>query len=81
MSYYSLISYTKSIIKYFYKINNTSYLLGRWCHLNVPNCNERVIMRKIDFANSDNNFICNISQAKKKYDDKLKPQDYIDAMF
>ena len=32
--------------------------LGRWCHPGVPNCTQEVLLRKIDFANSDNN-LCN----------------------
>jgi hypothetical protein len=32
--------------------------LGRWCHPGIPNCSQDVLLRKIDFANSDNN-LCN----------------------
>ncbi len=36
--------------------SNESYRqLGRWCHPGVPNCTQEVLLRKIDFANSDNN--------------------------
>lgn len=43
-------------IYYFKNLNNDSYnLLGRWCHKGVPNCNESVIDKKINFALLDNN--------------------------
>lgn len=35
--------------------------LGRWCHPGLPKCTQDVLLRKIDFANSDNNF-CNKKQ-------------------
>ena len=33
----------------------TNITLGRWCHVGVPKCNHDVIMKKLDFANMDNN--------------------------
>lgn len=68
--------------------------LGRWCHPGIPNCTQDVLLRKIDFANSDNN-LCN--KNKKNfvtvkipfhkldiYDinntKNYTPQEYIDAM-
>ena len=27
--------------------------LGRWCHPGIPNCTQDVLLRKIDFANSE----------------------------
>lgn len=44
-----------NIFRTLFKTNETSYLLGRWCHINIPHCNDSVILKKIDFANSDNN--------------------------
>ena len=49
----------EKLIKAIFKIftsNEKIPLLGRWCHVNVPHCNNNVILKKIDFANSDNNF-------------------------
>ena len=70
--------------------------LGRWCHPGIPNCSQDVLLRKIDFANSDNN-LCNKNKEiiylnKKIVNNKLytnnniepstfTPQDYIDAMY
>ena len=68
--------------------------LGRWCHPGIPNCTPDVLLRKIDFANSDNN-LCN--KNKKNfvtvkipfhkldiYDinntKNYTPQEYIDSM-
>lgn len=56
----SFVSIMKDFIKYFksfkYLIYSDSYnLLGRWCHKGVPNCNDNVIQKKIDFALLDNN--------------------------
>jgi hypothetical protein len=31
--------------------------LGRWCNVSLPNCSEKVINRKIEFALTDHN-IC-----------------------
>lgn len=42
------------IINNFYKIENK--ILGRWCHLSMPKCCQKVIEKKIDFANKDNSF-------------------------
>ena len=45
-----------AFINFFKNFGNDSYnLLGRWCHKGVPNCNESVIDKKIDFALLDNN--------------------------
>ena len=45
-----------AFINFFKNFNGDSYnLLGRWCHKGVPNCNESVIDKKIDFALLDNN--------------------------
>ena len=68
--------------------------LGRWCHPGVPNCTQDVLLRKIDFANSDNNFCNKKSQTfvttrvplhKLEISDNVQsntftPQEYIDAM-
>lgn len=68
--------------------------LGRWCHPGIPNCTQDVLLRKIDFANSDNN-LCNknsstfittkIQVNKVELNEKVEtntftPQEYIDAM-
>jgi hypothetical protein len=46
-----------SLINFFKNFSGNSYnLLGRWCHKGVPNCNESVIDKKIDFALLDNSF-------------------------
>jgi hypothetical protein len=46
-----------AFINFFKNFGDDSYnLLGRWCHKGVPNCNESVIDKKIDFALLDNNF-------------------------
>ena len=42
------------------------YLLGRWCHINMPKCNYDVVLKKIDMANRDNNFCIKPIQKKKK---------------
>lgn len=60
----------KDIFNFIKFSNNSKYLLGRWCHLNVPNCNENVILKKIDFANSDNN-LCINKFYNKKLDTKI----------
>lgn len=47
-----------NIFKKYMKIfqnENTNITLGRWCHVGVPKCNHDVIMKKLDFANMDNN--------------------------
>tara|TARA_B100001093_G_C26141808_1_gene723617 strand:+ start:151 stop:414 length:264 start_codon:yes stop_codon:yes gene_type:complete len=49
-----LVTFIGNIFKY-----ETNVLLGRWCHISIPSCCENVINRKIDFANSDNNFDIN----------------------
>ena len=38
-----------------FEYKNTNITLGRWCHVGVPKCNHEVIMKKLDFANMDNN--------------------------
>ena len=49
-----IIEFNKKLIKFF-KSKDIKYNLGRWCHIKIPTCNNDVIMRKIDFANNDNN--------------------------
>ena len=68
--------------------------LGRWCHPGVPNCTQEVLLKKIDFANSDNNF-CNkkpqnfvttrvpldkLEIYNNESSNNFTPQEYIDAM-
>lgn len=46
-----------TMFNFFKNLSRDSYnLLGRWCHKGVPNCNESVIDKKINFALLDNNF-------------------------
>jgi len=78
-----------------FKFKNDNILLGRWCHINVPKCNNEIILKKIDFANIDNTFEFNNKNNKNNKNDKnyereiyntedrnknFKPQDYINAM-
>ena len=68
--------------------------LGRWCHPGLPNCTQEVLLKKIDFANSDNNF-CNkkpetfittrvpldkLEISDNQPSNNFTPQEYIDAM-
>ena len=51
-----------AFINFFKNFNGDSYnLLGRWCHKGVPNCNESVIDKKIDFALLDNNLCTKVT--------------------
>ena len=71
-----------TFINKFLKRDEPIFMLGRWCHVNLPKCNHSVIMRKIDFANSDNNLSYNKINKNNNYFDKkkqLSPQEYIDA--
>ena len=84
------------IIKNIFDYHEKTKLLGRWCHVNVPNCNNHVIMKKIDFANLDNN-ICNYvkksnsnsnsnnnsnsNSNNNSNNSNYKPQEYIDAFY
>ena len=48
-----------AFINFFKNFSGDSYnLLGRWCHKGVPNCNESVIDKKIDFAALLDNSFC-----------------------
>ena len=50
-------------INFFNNFSGDSYnLLGRWCHKGVPNCNESVIDKKIDFALLDNSFCTKVTK-------------------
>ena len=46
-------------------VNNQVYMLGHWCHVNIPKCNHDVILKKIDFANSDNNLSYKTNKTNK----------------
>ena len=77
------INNLNKIINKLFKFDEPTFLLGRWCHINVPKCNHDVIMRKIDFANSDNNLSYIKDKNNKvntKKDKAFTPQEYIDAM-
>lgn len=53
-------------INFFKNFSGDSYnLLGRWCHKGVPNCNESVIDKKIDFALLDNNLCTKVTKVTK----------------
>ncbi len=79
-----LVNFIGNIFKY-----ETNVLLGRWCHISIPSCCENVINRKIDFANSDNNFDINKTNKSnnskdnnsiinnKKKNSENNAQDYI----
>ena len=76
-----LVNFIGNIFKY-----ETNVLLGRWCHISIPSCCENVINRKIDFANSDNNFDINKTNNSKdnnsiinnkKKNSENNAQDYI----
>lgn len=68
--------------------------LGRWCHPGVPNCTQEVLLRKIDFANSDNNLcfkkpanyvstkvpLKKLEVSNNEEANTFTPQEYIDAM-
>lgn len=54
------------IINFFKNFSKDSYnLLGRWCHKGVPNCNDSVINKKIDFALLDNNLCTKVTKVTK----------------
>ena len=50
------ISKINSFINKLFKVDEPIFMLGRWCHVNLPKCNYNVIEKKIDFANIDNTF-------------------------
>ena len=55
-----------SFINFFKNSSGDSYnLLGRWCHKGIPNCDESVIDKKIDFALLDNNFCTKVTEVTK----------------
>ena len=55
-----------AFINFFNNFSGDSYnLLGRWCHKGVPNCNESVIDKKIDFALLDNNLCTKVTTVTK----------------
>ena len=74
-----------SFINKLFKVDEPMFMLGRWCHVNVPKCNHDVILKKIDFANSDNNLSYKTNKAnetsKKNVNDSLRPQEYIDGFY
>ena len=76
------ISKFNRFINNLFQVNNQIYMLGRWCHVNVPKCNHDVILKKIDFANNDNNLSYETNKIiKKKSNDSLTPQEYIDGFY
>ena len=82
------ISNINSFINKLFKVDEPISMLGRWCHINVPKCNHDVILKKIDFANSDNNLSYktnkinkNSKTNKKVVNNSLTPQEYIDGFY
>ena len=65
----NLVNFNTFINK-FLKVDEPMFMLGRWCHVNLPKCNHSVIMRKIDFANSDNNLSYNKINKDNNYFEK-----------
>jgi len=59
------ISNFNGFINKLFKIDEPMFMLGRWCHVNVPKCNHDVILKKIDFANSDNNLSYKTNKTNK----------------
>ena len=68
--------------------------LGRWSYPGIPNCTQDVLLRKIDFANSDNNLFNKKPQtfvttrvplnkleiSDNEQSNNFTPQEYINAM-
>lgn len=55
-----------ALINFFKNFSGDSYnLLGRWCHKGIPNCNESVIDKKIDFALLDNSLCTKVTEVTK----------------
>ena len=55
-----------AFINFFKNFSGDSYnLLGRWCHKGIPNCNESVIDKKINFALLDNNLCTKSTKGTK----------------
>ena len=76
-----MIKFINNINKFikFISADQPMNMLGRWCHVNVPKCNNNVVMLKIDFANNDNNI--SFKKNTSKYSVKpYTPQEYIDGM-
>ena len=77
------ISKINSFINKFFKVDEPIFMLGRWCHINVPKCNQDVILKKIDFANSDNNLSYKTNKTNKTNKTSKKnvndSQEYIDG--
>jgi hypothetical protein len=64
---YKIINSLKKIFIEILKVNKQNNpMLGRWCHVNVPNCNYDVLLKKIDMANRDNNFCIKPKTLKKE---------------
>ncbi len=84
-NYISNFNNYNNFINRFFKVDEPLNMLGRWCHVNVPKCNYDVILKKIDFANSDNNLSYKTNKInktnKKVVDDSLTPQEYIDGFY
>ena len=48
-----------NLYNYFMKMDLPP-MLGRWCHKGIPNCNDSVIEKKIQFAQDDNSYCTKI---------------------
>lgn len=73
----------KQLIYNLFLNNKNNYLLGRWCHKSLPNCGEKIINKKIDFALYDNDigntsfYKSNKRKSNKNKSNKFTYQDYI----
>ena len=59
-----MLYYINKILINLFKVNNNNILLHRWCHPNVINCSDKIINKKIEFANLDNS-LCTLPITKK----------------
>ncbi len=65
------------ILKLFSKTYEKT-LISRWCHISLPNCENKIIERKIDFALMDNDIERHSIKFKTK---KFNTQDYINYWY
>ena len=68
------------ILKLFSKTSEKA-LLGRWCHISLPNCGNKIIERKIDFALMDNDIGGHSRKYIKTETKKFNTQDYINYWY
>lgn len=68
-----------NILKLFTKTTEKA-LLGRWCHISLPNCGNKIIERKIDFALMDNDIGYSKKYIKTETK-KINAQEYINYWY